>query len=285
MLANFEIIDSHFHIWDLSKFELPWLNDPAYSKLARSFLPCDYQAATKGYRVKQSVYVEVDSRPSDQHREAEYVLGLAEHSAGGIGGVVIGARPGSEGFRGYVTAFAGHQHVKGVREVLFDRPPGHCLGDGFIRGVQLLGELGLCFDVEIPYDQLADACVLFDRCPGTQFVLDHCGHPDLTDRGLAGWKARVSEIAARDNVAVKVSGLFSGVEVFPQQLDLVAVVINHLFTVFGSERLLFGSDWPVVTLTSSFQEWIETVWDIVSHRSETEVRRLFRGNAARIYGM
>lgn len=280
--ATLPIIDSHQHLWNLDEIQLPWLSDPAYQSIARTFSPADYAAATAGYNVVRTVYLEVDVDPNDHTAEAESITALGQSPGSHIGGAIFGCRPAAEAFEDWIDVLAANPLVRGVREVLFDRPTDHCLNPRFLRSVQSLASHGLLFEIETPREQLPHSLKLVDHCPDTQFVLDHCGHPKLGERD-ATWEQSVADLANRHNVVVKISGLFSGAHPEFCTPDAIAPAVRHLLEVFGPDRVLFGSDWPVVTLSSSFADWTDAVFHVTSDCSPSEIQNLFHDNSRRIY--
>ena len=276
----FPIIDTHQHLWDLEKFRLTWLKkgDP----LARSFVPSDYAAAVKGLGVTQSVYLEVDVVPEQQLAEAEYVIGLCKNPDSLTRAAVIGGRPGADDFGKYIRRFKGSDYVKGLRRVLHggDTPGGSCLDKAFVKGVQLLGDLGLHYELCMRADELPDATKLIDACPGTKFVLDHCGNPDLVKN--AKWKKDLADLAKRKSVVVKVSGIVASAPPKWTDADL-APVVDHTLDTFGPDRVMFGSDWPVCLKASSIAKWVEALKRIVADRKAEDQRKLFHDNAMKVY--
>src|SRR5262249_35314230 len=141
------IIDTHQHLWDLSKFRLPWLKGAP--TLAKSYLTTDYLKATEGLNVVGSVYMEVDVEPSQQTAEAEYVIGICQRGDTPMKAAVISGRPASDNFSKYIGQFKDNKYIKGLRQVLHneDLPAGYCLQEKFIRGIRVLGELGMSYDI------------------------------------------------------------------------------------------------------------------------------------------
>ncbi len=281
--AMIPIVDTHQHLWDLKKFRLPWVKDAP--RLARSFLMEDYLEATKGLGVVKSVYMEVDVEPAQQVEEAEYVIDLCRRKAGPMVGAVVSGRPNSDGFKEYIARFEESPEVKGVRQVLHGpgTPPGYCLDERFLRGIRLLGEQGLSFDICIRPEELGDAAKLIDACPGTSFILDHCGNAKVRSKDLSAWRADLSKVAERKNVVGKVSGIVASAAPGPWTPDDLAPIVNHVFDTFGPDRVVFGGDWPVCTLAASYREWVEALRTIVRERNEEDRRKLFHDNAVRVY--
>lgn len=277
------IVDTHQHLWDLSRFRLPWL--AGAPKLNRSFLMEDYLRATAGLGVVASVYMEVDVEPSRQAAEAEYVLELIRRGGTPMVGAVISGRPASDGFAAYLDRYKDRPAIKGVRRVLHaaETPRGHCLERPFIDGIRTLGRQGLSFDLCMRPDELGDAAKLIDACPDTSFILDHCGNASVRAKDLSGWKADIARIAERKNVVCKVSGIVASAAPGPWTADDLAPIVNHVLDRFGPDRVVFGGDWPVCTLAASYRQWVEALRQIVAGRPLADRKKLFHDNAIRVY--
>jgi predicted TIM-barrel fold metal-dependent hydrolase len=276
------IIDTHQHLWDLDKFRLPWVKKD--SPLARNHLPGDYEEAAAGLHVVKTVYMEVDVDPLQQQAEAEYVIGLCQRADNPMAAAVISGRPASEGFAKYITAFKDSAYIKGVRQVLHGEgtPAGYCLDPKFVKGVRLLGDLGMSFDLCLRPGEVGDGVKLVDACPETFFILDHCGNGDVKAKDRTQWQRDMAEMARRKHVVCKVSGIVAGAAEKWTPDDL-APVINHTLEVFGPDRVMFGGDWPVCTLRATLKQWVEALKLIVKDRKAEEQRKLFHDNAARVY--
>lgn len=276
------IIDTHVHLWDLDRFRLPWLEEGG--PLDRDHLPEDYLRAAEGLGVARAVYMEVDVDPAQHEAEAEYVVDLCRRRVGPLEGAVIGGRPAAEGFGAYLDRFRGCPEVKGVRQVLHGpgTPPGTCTAPEFVRGIRALGERGLSFDLCIRPGELGDAGRLVDDCPGTSFILDHCGNPSVQTADLSAWRADVARLSERGNVACKISGIVASAAPGWRAEDL-APIVEHVLECFGPDRVVFGGDWPVCTRAATLRQWVEALRTVVGDRSEEERRKLFHDNALRVY--
>ncbi len=279
------IIDTHQHLWDLKKFRLPWIKTG--SPLNRSYLLADYDEAVKGLNVVKTVYMEVDVDPVQQPAEVEYVTALCQRPDTLMAAAVVSGRPASDGFAGYLDSFRRNSRIKGLRQVLHGpgTPAGFCLDPQFIRGIRLLGERGLSFDLCMRPDELQDAARLVQQCPETRFILDHCGNgPVFSDR--TKWLKGIAEVARRKNVvAAKISGIIVQTEGKEWRPIDLAPVIRHTMEVFGPDRVMFAGDWPVCTLGATYRQWVEALRTIVRDRPEMEQRKLFHDNALRVYGL
>lgn len=291
------IIDTHQHLWDLAKFRLPWLeNQP---QLRRSFVTADYLEATRGLNVRSAVYMEVDVDPSQQKSEAEHVSKLCRSDEHPTVAAVISGRPASRDFAEYITAYRDSPYIKGVRQVLHvpSAKPGLCLEQTFVDNVRLLGQLGMRFDLCMRPAELGDGVKLAERCPETPLVLDHCGNGDPQHFRKGGedtaqrakacdqWRRDIGQLARRDNVVCKISGIVVRATPGEWKADDLAPVINHCLDEFGPDRVMFGGDWPVCTLTASYAQWVNALKQIVAHRPLDEQRKLFHDNAQRFYNL
>ncbi len=289
----FPIIDTHQHLWDLGTFRLPWLKKvPA---LAKDYRMADYLEATADLgnfgsargKVVRTVYMEVDVEPSQQVAEAEFVLGLCRRADNPMVAAVISGRPAADDFGKYLDRFRDSAYLKGVRQVLHvdETPPGYCLDKAFVRGVRLLGERGLSFDLCMRSKELKDAAQLIDACPQTRFILDHCGNADVQAKDRTQWQKDIAEVAKRKNVVCKVSGIVASAKPGKWTAEDLAPIVTHVLEVFGPRRVMFGGDWPVCTLAASYRQWVAALRSIVAGRDAHEQRLLFHDNAARFYGL
>ncbi len=282
-----EIVDTHQHLWDLSKFRLPWIDDEP--RLANSFLMSDYLAATAGLGITKTIYMEVDMAEEQHLAEVDYVGQLCQADDNPMDAAVVSGRPGQSGFREYLAELKKRPFVKGVRRVLHvpETPPGHCLEENFIADIRAIGDAGLRFDICIRRKELPDAEKLIAACPNTRFILDHCGNADVRASRVdqAQWKRDIEAIVRHDNVMCKVSGFILTVGDRPWSADDLAPIVNHVFDAFGPDRVMFGGDWPVCTLSVTLAQWIEALKQVVKERSDADQRKLFHDNAAQFYGL
>lgn len=277
------IVDTHQHLWDLAKFQLPWLKSAG--TLAKNFLMSDYLQATDGLNVVKTVYMEVDVAPEQQDAEIEYVTELCRRDDNPMVAAVVSGRPASEGFAAYLARHKDNSYLRGIRQVLHGpgTPRGYCLEKAFIAGIRRLGEQGWSFDLCLRSDELADAVQLVDACPDTRFVLDHCGNASVVSADLSAWRRDISALAERKQVIAKVSGIIASGAGGKWSLENLAPIINHTLDSFGPDRVVFGGDWPVCTLAASYRQWVEALKTIVGKRSPSEQRKLFHDNAVAFY--
>lgn len=290
------IIDTHQHLWDLSKFDLPWL-DGVPDILKHSYRTEEYRAATQGLNVK-AVYMEVDVAQRQLVQEAEYVIDLVRSGQSPTLGGVIGGRPFLATFPAYIRRFQGNPLIKGVRRVLHipETPPGFCVSDAFVRGVRQLGDAGLSFDLCMRPTDLRDGIKLTELCPNTRFVLDHCGNGDVKAfrplrageerpaHNANDWRRAIEAFAKRPNAICKISGIVARLPEGGGAEEL-APIINHCLDSFGPDRVVFGGDWPVCLLGASLRRWVEMLGQIIATRPAAEQRKLWSENAIKFYGL
>lgn len=294
--TDIAIIDCHQHLWDLEKLKLPWIKPGTL--LGRSYVMSDYYAAIEGTGIKNAIYMEVDVEESQKQTEAEHLIDICKSGAAPTIAAVVGGRPGAEGFAEYAKRFQGSPYVKGIRQVLHGgTPAGYCLQDNYVRSIQLLGDLGLSFDLCLRPKELADGAALAEKCPNTRFILDHCGNADpeafmkpgdsrLADAKLDHqadeWKRGVERVASAKNTICKISGIVARV---PKQWSAndLAPIVNHCLDTFGPSRVVFGSDWPVCLNGAPLRDWVAALKQIIATRPATEQRQLLRENAVNFY--
>lgn len=284
------IVDTHQHLWDLRKFRLPWLKNEDVQSINRSYLPSDYAEATRGLNIVKSIYMEVNVDPAQHTQEAEYVVDLCKRGDGPMVAAVIGGVPQSPDFEQYISQFAGNPYVKGVRTVLHDpdRPPQLCLDSQFVKSIQRLGELGMRFDLCMRPGEIGDGVTLMQKCPRTQFVVDHCGNMSVTSDDAAlrkKWMQAMRAAAAQENSVCKISGIVVTANKGTWKAADLAPNVEFCLETFGEDRVIFGGDWPVCTLKASYAEWLSALQEIVRGRSLESRRKLFSENATRFYGL
>jgi len=285
VLPMIPIIDTHQHLWDLKKFKTNWLKEG--TPLAQSFTPVEYAEAITGLNVVKSVYMEVDVVKEQQQQEADYVVELCKSGKTTMVAAVVSGWPSTEGFEKYVRPFKGSPYIKGLRQVVHSdsTPAGYSLTKEFIKGVQLLGDLGLSWDICIRPGELGDAAKLVDACPGTRFILDHCGNGPVKSPDRTAWRKDMEVLGKKKNLVCKVSGIVASADKDKWKPADLAPLVLHTIECFGWDRVMFGGDWPVCTLAATYKQWVEALKVIVKDRKEDEQKKLFHDNAARFYGL
>jgi predicted TIM-barrel fold metal-dependent hydrolase len=281
MQIAMRIIDTHQHLWDLDRFRYSWLD--SLPQLNRSFRMPDYLAAANGLNVVKSVHLEADVDEPYMLDETRHLLALADQPGNPLEGIVACGRPESEDFESYLGKIAGHPRLKGIRRVLHTQPDEVGQGTTFTRNVAALSGYGLSFDICVLARQLPIAINLVSKCPDVTFILDHCGVPQVREQNLDPWRAHMTEMAKFPHVSCKISGLVAYADRRRWTAEDLRPFVEHVISSFGWDRVLFGSDWPVCTLSASYQQWVEALLAITQDAGEVNQRKLFHDNAIRVY--
>ena len=274
------MIDSHHHLWTYDAEQYPWIPDG--SPLHADFGPQELRATATPAGVTGSVVVQARQTVE----ESRWLIKQAETSDGFIQ-AVVGWVPLSEPDVGETMAELAEQHVfRGVRHVIQSEPDGFMDADDFVRGVAECPKHGLTFDLLVFGRQLPEAIRFVDRLPNVTIVLDHIAKPTIQAATFdAEWDRDIRELAKRDNVWCKVSGMATEVRDESWNLELLRPYWDTVVEAFGPQRLMFGSDWPVALLMTDYQQWADTVRELASDWVASERAGLFEKNARAAYGI
>jgi predicted TIM-barrel fold metal-dependent hydrolase len=273
------IADAHLHVWDPQAHYYPWLCDPQpidfrygdYRALRRRYLVEDYFADTAGWAVTRGVYVEAEWDPRDPLGEMTFISRLRE-KAGFPTVAVAQAWLHREDCAAVLEAHAQHRFVRAVRH----KPaPGMMDDTRWRAGYARLARHGLHFELQVPWSRLDEAARLAGDFPDTTIVLNHAGLP--SDQQLPAWGKAMAQLAACPNVAVKISGL--------GKVAAKGEVVLTAIELFGVQRAMFASNFPVDGLCASFSDIYSGFDEATRGFSEAERRALFHDNAMRIYRM
>jgi predicted TIM-barrel fold metal-dependent hydrolase len=297
-MSDFPIIDAHHHFWDLSLAKHPWLCETPrilfrygdYSSICRDYLIEEYKRDVNRLNVVKTVHMEAEWDPMNPLGETEWVHEL--HDKTGYPHAIVGQIWfDRDDVDAILAGHAGYPLMRSVRQKPKSSPspetvttgaPGS-MGDSWFRdGYALLSRYGLHYDLQTPWWHLGEAAALARDFPDTLIILNHTGLPsDRSEAGLSGWRAAMAEFADQPNTAVKISGIcVPGCEWTP---DLNRGVVLDTIALFGVERCMFASNFPVDGVCASFEDIFNGFRQIVSGFSETDQRKLFHDNAARIY--
>jgi L-fuconolactonase len=233
--------------------------------------------------IEKIVFVQADARAEEGLPEAEWVESLARLDPR-VQGIVAFA-PLEEGgaVRDYLERLIQFPHVKGVRRLIQSEGPGFAVQPDFVKGVKLLKEFDLSFDICIKHHQLADTITLVKQCPEINFILDHVAKPDIAAGLMEPWGSGISELAAMPNVVCKISGMVTEADHDNWTRDDLKPYIDHIIASFGIDRVMYGSDWPVQALAADYPQWVEVLTWATSDLSRDEQDKLFYRNALAVY--
>ncbi|WP_196258667.1 amidohydrolase family protein [Pelagibacterium limicola] len=270
------IIDTHLHLIYPGRFSYPWLAD--YPTINRAWHEEDYFNLARALGIQGALHMEVDVAERDILPETEFVLGAHPQ----ILGAIASCRPENKGFDAFLDRVTTLGEVKGLRRILHQSPNELSQSELFAANIRKLAARDLSFDLCVRADQLPVGMALIDKAPEVQFVLDHCGVPDIVGDDFQAWRGAITEIARRPNLAAKLSGIvaYAGADWTLADLKPYA---EHVIAVFGWDRVVWGSDFPVCTLFADLKRWVEATHALLAGASEDEKARLLHRNAERIY--
>ena len=278
-------IDTHHHFWRYNVEEYGWIGPRTpgvrddMSVLRRSFGPDDLEAEIRAARVEGVVSVQARQKVE----ETEWLLELAgEHDF--LKGVVGWVPLVSPDVKADLGRFAQHPKLKGIRHVLHDEEDDlYMLRPDFNAGLAQLKAFGLAYDLLIFERHLPQTVELVDRHPDQVFVVDHVAKPRIKDNVLSPWAENLAELARRENVYCKLSGMVTEADLHAWTEDQLRPYMEVVLDAFGPDRLMFGSDWPVCLVACSYGRWHEIVSRFVSRLSDAEQEEILGGNAVEAY--
>jgi predicted TIM-barrel fold metal-dependent hydrolase len=274
------LVDTHQHLWDLNQFPYSWT--AGIPALNRSFLFDHYAGAASGLGITKTVFMECDVDAPHGLSEARHVQALADQHPL-IAGIVASCRPEQEGFRGHLEQLAKLPNVRGVRRILHTQPDELSQSPGFAENLRQLPDFDFSFDLCVLARQLPQAFALVKQCPRVTFILDHCGVPEVKAGSLDPWRENITRLAAEPNVNCKISGIVAYADPALWTAGDLKPYVDHVLASFGWDRVVWGGDWPVCTLSASLAEWVAATKALTRQATEEQRAKLFHRNAERIY--
>ena len=283
---NLERIDAHHHLWRYTPEEFDWLAEPGFAPLRQDFLLPALREAVLEAAIAGTVAVQARQTVE----ETRWLLALAAESAAGDGkplirGVVGWTRLRSRDAAAVIEELREAPLLKGLRHVVQAEPAGFLEDVAFNRGVGAMAGTGLVYDVLITEAQIGEATQFVDRHPAQSFVLDHVAKPKIAAGVMEPWATAVRELARRDNVCCKLSGMVTEAEWTTWTPEGLRPYLDVVVEAFGPERLMAGSDWPVCLVASGYGRWWRVLTEYFAGFSAAEQAAVFGGVAARVYGL
>lgn len=270
-------IDAHHHFWHYTAAEYGWIDD-AMASIRRDFLPGDLEKEIRPAGIDAVISVQARQTLA----ETAWLLEMAAAHSWIAG--VIGWVPLSEpSWAANLEKLAGRTPLKGVRHVLQAEPEGFFDSPAFNAGLTALPRLNLTYDILIFHRQLPAAIRLVDRHPNQVFVLDHIAKPDIRGGDIETWRENLTELARRPNVLCKLSGVVTEADYHHWSYEQILPYMEAALAAFGPHRLMFGSDWPVCGVATTYGDWVRTVERFAQTLSVEEREALFHRNAVQAY--
>jgi L-fucono-1,5-lactonase len=281
------VVDAHHHVWDLAAHEQPWLELPGNEPLLRTFTEAELRPQAAAAGVSASVVVQTVTEPG----ETPELLALAAASdlvAGVVGWVDLPDPGAADALAGLASGPDGF-FLRGIRHpVLIEADPDWLARPAVLAGLSAVAAAGLCYDIVAAPHQLPAAVTAATAVPGLTFVLDHFGNPEIGRDVDERWARTVRELAALPNTVCKLSGILS--EPPPPDGGRPTSAVAHLVPyyemvlgAFGPRRLMFGSDWPPCTLSSTYSDVVAVARQLTATLSPAEREEVLSGTARRVY--
>ncbi len=277
-----EVIDAHHHLWRLSEpFDYRWLDAPALAAIRRDYLPADLAPHLKATGVDRTVVVQTQHNVRENH----WARALANRQAF-IAGVVGWVDLASAECERQLLNVRDHPKFVGVRHVTQDEPDDDfIIRDDVLRGLGVLEKHGVPFDLLFYVKHLKHAATLAERFPNLPMVIDHLAKPRIKDHSVSDWEPAFRAAGRYPNVYCKLSGMVTEADWNGWTADDLKPYVQTALEVFGPDRLMFGSDWPVCELAATYEEVHQTLGDALGPISDAEKAMIFGGTAARFYGL
>ena len=274
------MIDSHQHFWSVERSDYGWLT-PALAAIYRDFTPDDLRPALKRAGIDRTILVQA----AETEAETDYLLEIAARTDF-VAGVVGWLDLDSDGFAGRLAHYRRNPLFVGVRPMLQGLDD-----DAFILRPRVIESLKRLAAENVPFDiltfprHLPHVARALDQVPDLRAVVDHISKPMIAERNLDPWRHDIAAVAAFPNVSVKISGMVTEARA-DWSVEDFRPYVDHVVEVFGEDRMMFGSDWPVSTLAASHAEVCNLARTLLApHLGPAGIEKVFHTNAARFYGV
>ena len=276
------LLDTHQHLVYREKASYGWTKD--IPPLAEgNFTLDDYKTLTEGLGIGGTLFMETGVDDPNYQQETRFVKSLEDNSDNGMIGLISSIRPESdEAFETWLEETI-EMGVVGYRRILHVMPDDTSQSDIFRNNVRKIGVSGKTFDICFLPGQLPVACELAKACENTKLILNHCGVPDIAGNGLDPWRQDIKALAQIPNVICKLSGLMAYCAPGTSSLETIEPYVDHVLNCFGPNRMVWGSDWPVVNLAKGLPEWIAVTRKILGKLSADEASSIAYGTAQIVY--
>ncbi|KJD33688.1 amidohydrolase [Tamlana sedimentorum] len=272
-------IDAHQHFWIFNPVRDSWIDD-SMLVIRKDFLPKDLKPILKANNIDGCIAVQADQ----SEKETNFLLECALNNPF-IKGVVGWVDLCNENVEERLKHFTQNKLFKGVRHIVQAETEDFVLRNDFLNGISKLSKYNLVYDILVFPNQLENVIKMVAKFPEQEFVLDHIAKPKISEGLIANtnWKTNIKRLASYKNVSCKVSGMITETQDFKWEEKDFYEFLNVVVEAFGTDRLLFGSDWPVCLLAGEYQDVLQIIEQYFSAFSKEDVSKIMGDNAVRIY--
>jgi len=273
------MIDTHVHFWNYEKEKDAWINDEM-KILQRDFLPQHLKSELDQNGMEGIVAVQADQ----SENETKFLIELAKKNPE-IKGIVGWVDLQNENIGNKLLYYSQSSIIKGFRHIVQAESPGFLKGERFLNGIKLLKNFEFTYDVLIYQNQLNEAIEFVNKFPEHKFIIDHCAKPEIKNKSIINWQEGMQEISQNINVYCKLSGLTTEANWNNWKEKDFYPYLDIVFECFGTDRLLFGSDWPVVLVSGTYTKWKNLLGNYMHNYSPEEKEKVFTKNAIEFYNL
>lgn len=272
------MIDSHVHFWNYHPVKDAWITDDM--KILRAdFTPDELETELLKNGVTGCVAVQADQ----SEQETEFLLALAQKYSF-IKGVVGWIDLQSENLSDRLAVFSANKKIKGWRHIVQAEPKGFMSSPSFLRGMAQLSRFNHTYDILIHSNQLEEAITLVEKFPEQRFIIDHMAKPDIKgNEGRLAWQQGIKILATHQNVYCKISGMVTEADWTNWKYDDLKYYLEVVFECFSTDRIMFGSDWPVCKLAATYTETKHIVTQHINQLTDLQRKAVFELTAKECY--
>jgi L-fuconolactonase len=273
-------IDTHVHLINPDRLEYPWMDEAP--SLRKTFAIDEFQDATNGLPISEMVFMEVSAAIHLNFEEIEWIESLYTAEPR-LKGIIARAAFHGDDREAQLDRMGARKSVVAIRDIIQWEQRGYSNADAYIAGVNSCAKNNLAVDLCIFNEQFDDIIGLARACPNARLILDHLGKPSIKDGIRSPWAEQMKTLSECENVFCKISGLMTEAALkawSPSDFDFY---LNHALESFGIDRLVYGGDWPVCTLSGSYKEWFDICDKFSSSWSDDERDKFYFRNARKFY--
>lgn len=273
------MIDSHVHFWKFNEVRDAWIT-AEMSVIRRDFFPPDLLPELKKNQVEGAVAVQADQ----SEKETRFLINFSKqyHEIFGVIGWIDLLHPGLEQ---RLEKFSEEKIIKGWRHIVQAEPKGFLENPLFLENVKMLGSRNYTYGILVYHYQLPEVLDFVKKLPEQKLILNHIGKPDLKTLERVNWSKNIRKLAEHENIYCKISGLVTEAEKGKWTKEMLFSHIEVVVKSFGINRIMFGSDWPVMLLNSNYSEWLNLLKEYFQTFSKKEQRKVFHQNAVEFYNL